>query len=92
MKQRHRKHRLPPSLIEAVNNFARDVRETTLQAGVPVAFANTTAHKNLIKAIREYADRPVDPSPKIDLFGSAFTPDEAVALFADPVDPDPRPA
>ncbi len=30
--------------------------------------------------------------PKIDLFGSAFTPDEAVALFADPVDPDPRPA
>lgn len=92
MKQRHRKRRLPSSLIEAVNNFARDVRDTTLQAGGPVAFANTTAHKNLMKAIREYADRPVDPSPKIDLFGSDFTPDEAVALFADPVDPELKPA
>lgn len=43
-----------------------------------------------VKHLRRLRD--VDPSPKIDLFGGAFTIDEAVALFADPVDPEPRPA
>lgn len=43
-----------------------------------------------VKHLRRLRD--VDPGPKIGLFGSAFTPDEAVALFADPVDPEPKPA
>ena len=64
MKQRHRKHRLPPALVLAVNNFGYEVESYTLQAGARVSFANSASHKALLKAIRNYAERPVDPEAK----------------------------
>lgn len=64
MKQRHRKHRFPPALLKAVNSFAYQVQSDTLQVGGRVSFANSAAHKALMKAIRDYAERPVDPETK----------------------------